>query len=157
MHWKFSQTPHGWKKHLRNCGYRMTIAREAILEILSNTDAHLSADEIYIKIRPTLPHIGLATVYRTLEILTQMNVIHKFDFGDGRARYELAEPLKGNTHHHHLICTQCNQILNYTDFVDEEIKLLQQVEKGLSEKYHFKITHHLIQFYGVCQECQKKK
>ncbi len=157
MHWKFPHSPYGWKEHFKGCGYRMTIAREAILEILSKTEDHLSADEIYIKMRSTLPHIGLATIYRTLEILTQMNVVHKFDFGDGRSRYELAEHLKGGTHHHHLICTQCNRIINYTDFVEDEVKLLQHVEKGLSEKYHFKITHHLIQFYGVCEKCQKEK
>lgn len=141
---------------LQGCGYRITIAPEAILEILSKTNAHLSADEIYMKIRPTIPHIGLATVYRTLEVLTQMNVVHKLAFGNGRARYELAEGLRGGSNHHHLVCTQCTRIINYTDFADEEVTLLQRVEKALAEKHHFKMTHHLIQFHGVCQECQKK-
>lgn len=147
---------HGWRQHFRGCGYRITIAREAIFEILSKTNAHLSADDIYMKIRPTIPHIGLATVYRTLEVLTQMNVVHKLAFGDGRARYELAEGLKGGSHHHHLVCTQCNRIIDYTDFADEEVTLLQRVEKALAEKHPFKIARHLIQFYGVCHECQKK-
>ncbi|MDP8212443.1 MAG: transcriptional repressor, partial [Candidatus Zapsychrus exili] len=80
----------------------------------------------------------------------------KFDFGDGRARYELSEGPKGARHHHHLVCTSCGRVVDYTDFIDEEVELLNQTEKGLSKKYDFKITNHLIQFYGLCSECKKK-
>jgi len=148
---------HGWKGRFKGCGYRITLARESILDVLSKTDAHVSADDIYMEIHHDFPNIGLTTIYRTLEVLTNLNLVYKFDFGDGRARYELAEGPRGIKHHHHLICTGCNRVIDYTDFIDDEIKLLQETEKGLSKKYNFKITNHLIQFYGLCSRCVNKK
>ena len=149
--------PPRWHGRFRGSGYRITIPRQAILDILSKTLKHLSAEEVYLAVRKGYSAIGLTTVYRTLEILVQMGVVFKFDFGDGRARYELAEGPKGSRHHHHLVCTSCNRVIDYTDFIDEEIELLTRTEKGLSKKYKFKISHHLIQFYGLCEKCQKSE
>jgi len=148
--------PPWWHGKFRGCGYRITVGREAILEVLSKSSQHLSAEDIYMKVHPKYPHIGLTTVYRTLDVLADLGLIFKFDFGDKRARYELAEGPKGVHHHHHLICTNCNRVIDYTDFIDEEVELLNQTEKGLSQKYDFKITNHLIQFYGLCNNCNKK-
>jgi len=148
--------PRWWHGKLKGGGYRLTIPREAILNILSKTSEHLSAEEIYMSAHKTYPAIGLTTIYRTLDLLVQMGLIFKFDFGDKRARYELAEGLQGKAHHHHLLCTACGKIVDYTDFVDEEKELLNQTEKGLSKKYNFRITNHLIQFYGLCGKCQMK-
>jgi Fur family ferric uptake transcriptional regulator len=141
----------------RSCGYRITLGREAILDVLSKSNEHLSAEDIYLKVHSKYPNIGLTTIYRTLEILTNLGLVFKFDFGDGRTRYELAEGSKGVNHHHHLVCTNCNRVIDYTDFIDDEIELLNQIEKGLSKKYNFKITNHLIQFYGLCEKCSEKK
>ena len=144
-----------WHGKFRGCGYRITPGREAILAVLSKSEKHLSAEDIYMQVHPKCPSIGLATIYRTLEVLIGLGLVFKFDFGDRRARYELAEGPKGAHHHHHLICTQCNRVIDYTDFIDEEVELLNQTEKGLSQKYDFKITNHLIQFYGLCNNCVK--
>jgi len=141
----------------RGCGYRMTAGRGAILEVLSRSQEHLSAEDIYQKIRPRCPNAGLTTVYRTLDVLSDLGLVHRLDSGDGRARYELAEGPKGAHHHHHLICTECNKIIDYTDFIDKEIELLRETEKGLGEKYNFKIVNHIIQFYGLCQQCRSRK
>lgn len=146
-----------WQGKFKGCGYRITMGREAILDILSQTDEHLSAEDIYMKIYPVFPNIGLTTIYRTLDILANMGLVFKFDFGDGRARYELAEGPKGAHHHHHLICNSCHRIIDYTDFIEEELNLLKETEKGLSQKYNFKITNHLIQFYGTCDKCREKE
>ncbi|GEM_PF-109354 len=147
--------PMWWHGRFRGGGYRITAPREAILDVLSKSNKHLSAEDIYIKIHTRYPVIGLTTIYRTLDILANMGLIVKFDFGDGRARYELVKGPKGKEHHHHLICTNCNRIIDYTDFMDEEIKLLERTEKELSKKYNFKTTNHLIQFYGLCEKCQE--
>lgn len=148
---------HGWWHiKLRGCGYRLTPGREAILDILSKSEGHLSAEDLYMKLHPKYPNIGLTTIYRTLDVLANLGLILKFDFGDKRARYELAEGPKGAQHHHHLICTSCKRVIDYTDFIDEEVKLLNETEKGLCQKYEFKITNHLIQFYGLCKICAKK-
>ncbi len=146
-----------WHGKFRGCGYRLTLGREAILDVLSKTDDHLSAEDIYMKIHPKHPGVGLTTIYRTLDVLSNLGMVYKLDFGDGRARYEFAEGPKGAHHHHHLVCTECGRVVEYTDFIDEEMELLKQTEDGLSKKYHFKITNHLIQFYGLCQECNGKK
>ncbi|KPK97906.1 MAG: ferric uptake regulation protein [Omnitrophica WOR_2 bacterium SM23_72] len=148
--------PPWWHGKFRGCGYRITSGREAILDVLSKSDKHLSAEDIYMKVHSKCPSIGLTTIYRTLEVLASLGLVFKFDFGDRRARYELAQGPKGARHHHHLICTSCGRVIDYTDFIDEEIELLNQTEKGLTKKYDFKITNHLIQFYGLCNACAKK-
>ena len=144
-----------WHGKFKGCGYRITMGREAILDILSKSDKHLSAEDIYMKVHPRYPNIGLTTVYRTLDVLVNLGLVFKFDFGDKRARYELAEGPKGARHHHHLICSKCRRVVDYTDFIDDELELLNRTEKGLSRKYNFKITSHLIQFYGLCGSCAK--
>lgn len=145
-----------WHGKFRGCGYRLTIARQAILDVLSKSEGHLSAEEIYTKARSKFSNVGLTTVYRTLDVLSEVGMIYKLDFGDGRARYELAEGPKGAHHHHHLVCTNCNTVIDYTDFIKEEVELLRQTEKGLSDKYKFKINDHIIQFYGLCKDCADK-
>ena len=143
----------GWHGRFQGCGRRMTLPRQLILDFLHRTGGHLSAEEIYLKLRGKAPSMGLATVYRTLELLTELGIVHKFDFGDGRARYEFAEGPGSMGHHHHLVCTSCKRIIDYTDFIKEETELLKQTEAGLSKKYNFKIRNHLIQFYGLCADC----
>ncbi len=149
--------PPWWYKRFRGCGYRITIPREAILNVLSKTSKHLSAEEIYLAVHKIYPSVGLTTIYRTLEILVHMGLVFKFDFGDGRARYELKEGPKGVRHHHHLICTNCGRVIDYTDFIEQEKELLSQTEKALSKKYNFKILNHRMYFYGLCDKCKDKK
>jgi len=136
----------------KGCGYRMTLARQAVLDVLSDSKEHLSADEIYNLAKKKNPDIGLTTIYRTTDILSAQGLLHRFDFGDKRARFELSDSPKG--HHHHLVCTKCNRIIDYDDFIDDEVKLLKQTESKLSKKYNFSIENHLIQFYGTCKDCR---
>jgi Fur family ferric uptake transcriptional regulator len=140
---------------LRGCGRRLTMPRQSILEILGKTDEHLSAEEIFNLVRKKYPGIGLTTVYRTLELLVSMRYLTRHDFGDGRARYEISGKIRPEDHHHHLVCNECKRVINYKDFIDQEVELLRKTERGLSEKFHFKITDHMIQFYGLCEKCQK--
>jgi Fur family ferric uptake transcriptional regulator len=156
MPWRNGAGPPWLQGKFRGCGYRLTVPRQAILDVLSKTTKHLSAEDIYLEVHKVYPAIGLTTVYRTLELLVQTGMVFKFDFGDGRARYELSEGPQRIGHHHHLVCTGCGRIVDYTDFINEEIELLKQTEKGLSKKYKFKITNHLIQFYGLCDKCKNK-
>ena len=148
--------PPWWHGRFRGCGYRVTVPRQAILDVLSRTSKHLSAEDVYMEVYKIYPNVGLTTVYRTLELLVQMGIVFKFDFGDRRARYELALGPKGERHHHHLVCTGCGRVVDYTDFIDEEKELLARTEDGLARKYGFAITNHLIQFYGLCDKCKKK-
>ena len=144
-----------WQKHLYNTGFRLTNPREIIINILHNTNKHLSAEDIYIKALKINPSVGLTTVYRTLDLFTQIGVVQKFDFGDGKARYELTNNPKKMNHHQHLICIKCKTIIDFTDFMNEELELMNKIEKSLSQKHHFKIMHHTVHFNGLCEKCQK--
>lgn len=145
--------PPWWAGRFRGYGYRLTIPRQAILDVLGRTSKHLSAEEIYMAVHRAYPAVGLTTVYRTLDLLAQMGLVFKFDFGDGRSRYELAAGPNWK-HHHHLVCTNCGRIIDYTDFIDEEVKVLKQAEDSLSRKHNFKINTHQIHFYGLCEKCR---
>lgn len=140
-------------QNFKEKGYRLTTPRKAILMLLSQTDDHPSVEEIYLDVHKKNPSIGMTTVYRTLDLLVSWGVVHKFDFGEGRARYELIDHPNGLGHHHHLICCNCKSIINYTDLIDKEIELLTKLEKRLSKRYDFNINSHIIEFYGVCKDC----
>ena len=144
----------GWNKNLQNANFRITGPRKIIITILSNTDKHLSAEDIYLAALKVNPSIGLTTVYRTLDILQQIGLLQKFEFGDRKARYELINnPQKKQ--HHHLVCMHCNTVIDYNDFINEELKLMEKTKNELSHKYHFKIRHHTVHFYGLCKKCQE--
>ncbi|MGQ9616695.1 MAG: Fur family transcriptional regulator [Spirochaetota bacterium] len=156
MYGPYCREPGWFHGKIRGAGYRLTVPRQVILQILSESSSHMSAEDIYFEVHRKYPAIGLTTVYRTLELLVQMGLVSKFDFGDNRARYEFSDGPGAWRHHHHLVCTSCGRIIDYTDFIDDELELLGKTEKGLSEKYNFKITNHIIQFYGLCEKCQSK-
>ncbi|MGD9347549.1 MAG: transcriptional repressor [Candidatus Aminicenantes bacterium] len=143
---------HRNRRHFR----RWTGPREAILQLLSRTTKHMSAKEIYASLHKLYPGIGLTTVYRTLDLLFQMGLIQKLSFGDGHNRYEFISDEK-TKHHHHLICTSCGKIFNYSEFVDEELALVKKTEERLEKKYNFQIEDHNIEFMGICEVCQKEK
>ncbi|MBN1797634.1 MAG: transcriptional repressor [Spirochaetales bacterium] len=143
-----------WGQKLAGHGFRLTAAREAILDVLSSTNEHVSAEDIYMTVHADNPRIGLTTIYRTLELLEQTGIICKFEFGHGRAKYELSEANSHKKHHHHLICKKCRKIIDYTEFAKAEREYIQKAETGLEKKYRFTIDDHLIHFYGICPECK---
>ena len=147
---------HQWRGEFCGCGYRMTRPREAILDVLGKTTEHLSAEDIYLAVHQFYPNIGLTTVYRNLELMVEMGMVVKFEFGQGKAKYELADQYSAKGHHHHLVCRKCLKIIDYSDFMQDEVKFLKNVEQGLAQKYDFEISDHLIQFYGYCSACRGK-
>jgi Fur family ferric uptake transcriptional regulator len=145
-----------WGETLQKNGYRMTVPREAIINLLSGSEKHLSAEDIYMAIHPENQAIGLTTIYRTLELLQRMGILQKFEFGHGRAKYELSEDYGNKKHHHHLICSKCEKIIDYTEFAKEELEFIGKVEKGLEQNYGFTIDSHILHFYGICDQCKGK-
>jgi len=134
----------------------MTEPRRIIMDVLAGTKEHVSAEEVYMQVHKAYPNVGLTTVYRTLDLLEGMGVVAKLHFGDGRSRYELIESVTGLGHHHHLVCTTCKRVIDYDDFVDEELELLKKVERELSKKHRLQIVGHAIQFYGRCSRCKNE-
>jgi Fur family ferric uptake transcriptional regulator len=127
--------------------YKITPQRRVILKVfLDNVEYHLSAEEIYNIVRVTNPEIGLATVYRTLDLLAELEILQKVNFGDGRSRYEFSD-IEVH-HHHHLICLKCGEV---TEFDDDK---LEELEAAIGKKSGFKIIDHQVKFFGYCQKCQ---
>ena len=132
---------------------RLTAPREAILEFLSKSQKHMSAKEIYVALHKTNPGLGLSTIYRTLDLLARMGIVSKISIGDGKSRYEFKSQKKKG-HHHHLICTKCGTIINYSEFVAEELRLVKKTEEQLAKKFNFIIQDHNIEFLGICEKCK---
>ncbi len=148
--------PFWWHGRLRGCGYRLTFPRQAIMEVLERHKGHLSAEEIYRVIHKIYPSIGLTTIYRTLNVLVEMGLVSRLDFGEGKSRYEMASK-SPEQHHHHLCCTGCGKVIDYQEFLEEEMKVIKDLEATLSKKYNFQINEHQIKFFGLCDTCQLKK
>jgi Fur family ferric uptake transcriptional regulator len=144
-----------WRNRFRQGGRRWTEPRAAILSHLIRTAGHPTAKEIFGSLRRISPGVGLTTVYRTLELMQKMGLVHKVDAGDGQSRYALKREGKED-HHHHLICTRCGKIIDYQDFVEDELELIRKTEATLSKKHDFAITDHNIEFLGLCGQCRRR-
>jgi len=145
---------HQWQTRFRENVCRWTVPREIILGLLSRTTEHLTAKDIYASLYSLYPGIGLTTVYRTVELLHQLGFVQKVTAGDGQSRYALKRSDKEG-HHHHLICTKCGKIIDYRDFVQEELDLVKKTEDALSKRHNFTITDHNIEFLGLCEKCRQ--
>ncbi len=146
-----------WMERFETFGIRLTSPRKIIVKLLHDTDAHLSAEEIFMRAHVLNSSIGLTTVYRTLELLVQIGVVQKFDFGDKKARYELTDRSNVKGHHHHLVCMGCKTIIDYSDYIKDELDMVQKAEAGLAKKHRFQIMGHIIRFYGMCENCRSQK
>ena len=140
------------KDLLREKGLKVTSQRLMVLNILSaHGDEHLTVEEIYDLAKEESPEIGLATIYRTVQVLLELHVIEKVTFDDGFARYELNGEETGSGHrHHHAICTQCGKVYSL------ETDLLDTLEKQEFESLGFEVTDHEVKLYGLCSACRRK-
>ncbi|UBH21387.1 transcriptional repressor [Macrococcus armenti] len=138
------------KEQLHEASYKLTPQREATVTVLLENEAdHLSAEDVFLKVKEKSPEIGLATVYRTLELLAELKVVDKINFGDGVARFDLRK--EGAKHfHHHLVCMNCGSV----EEIEED--LLEDVEKKVEREYHFLIMDHRLTFHGICSVCRAK-
>ncbi|QCX32732.1 transcriptional repressor [Caloramator sp. E03] len=139
------------KQRLKTGGYKLTPQRRAVLNvIIDNEGKHLSTEEIYDIVKKECPEIGLATVYRTLQLLEKMGLVCRMNFDDGCNRYELIHEEEDHQHHH-LVCINCGNV--------EEVEgdLLETLEEKIEQKYDFKITNHSVKFFGYCSKCKYSK
>ena len=141
------------RKIIRAHCERWTNPREEIFDLLMKSQQHLSAKEVYGLLHPSNSVIGIATIYRTLDLLENAGLLRKIRCWDGQVRYEYRRGDQSD-HHHHLICTDCGKILNYRDFEKEELDLVRKTEEILASKYRFLARDHNIEFLGLCEDCQ---
>ncbi len=129
-------------------GLRSTKQRDHIVDAFLAQPDHVSIEELLARVRERDPAIGYATVYRTLKLLSESGVANERRFGDGLTRYELADD---ETHHDHLICVECQRIV---EFEEPEVERLQD---EIARKHGFAVRWHKHELYGVCPECQRRQ
>lgn len=140
-----------FKEKLKQKGCKLTLQRRSVLDVLiKHCNEHLSTEEIYDFVKENYPEIGLATVYRTVQLFEEMGIVDRLNFDDGCSRFELSSEDTVH-HHHHLICESCNKVF------EVENDLLEEIEKEIERKYKFKIHDHNVMFYGVCKACEQKE
>jgi Fur family peroxide stress response transcriptional regulator len=132
---------------LRERGYRLTPQRMAVLRILAASDGHPGVEQIYAKVKADFPMTSLATVYKTVRLLKEMGEVLELRFSDDCNRYDGNRPYL----HAHLICTQCKKI------VDPVVPDLAILPEEVGKRTGFQILGHRLDFYGICEECQKKQ
>lgn len=124
---------------------RMTNQREIILDELKKSGQHMSADELYDKVRRIIPRISLATVYRNLEILAELGIVAKLEIGGRQKRFDY--DVSG---HDHIYCTRCHRVDNI------ELNREQLPAVAPEGKHGYAVTGYRLEFAGICPRCQKK-
>jgi Fur family ferric uptake transcriptional regulator len=133
-------------ERLRQAGYRLTAPRRAVLQVVEATREHLGYAETLEHGRAIYPALGRATVYRTLELLTDLGILRPLHQGDGSVQFARVE--EG---HHHVICLNCGTAIHFDECPVEEL------EQALEKRLRFKIQGHMLEFYGLCRECQERR
>ena len=129
-------------------GLRSTEQRRIVTEMFFTSEGHLSIEDLLEQVREAEPKIGYATVYRTLKLLKECGLAWERHFGDGVSRYEVAWE---DEHHDHLICLDCEKIV---EFEDRKIEALQE---KVASRHGFKLVRHKLELYGICDDCQANK
>jgi Fur family ferric uptake transcriptional regulator len=132
---------------LRQGGYKITPQRRTIIGAIINSHEHLTPTEIHARVCREDPGIGLVTIYRTLEILAGLGLICELHAGGNCRSYLIRRPAE---HHHHLICSECGTVIDFTDCD------LGELERRLAKETSFKISGHLLEFVGQCRKCREK-
>lgn len=142
-----------FKQILKEKGLKVTKQRILVLEALACCeDKHLTAEEIYEIVKADFPEIGLATVYRTIQLLVELDLVESVQLGDGYVRYEIGKlDSEEAHHHHHLICLECGKVISFRD------DLLDELEARIMESASFQVINHEVKLYGYCKECLTKK
>jgi Fur family ferric uptake transcriptional regulator len=144
----YEQLLDNFKEILRQNSLKFTNQREIVLKTLYEEDEHYTPEDLYLIIKEKYPkiNVGIATVYRTLNLLEHSDIITSITFGANGKKYELSTQM----HHDHMICDYCNKII---EFHDDEI---EQKQLQIAKKHGFKLKHHIMQLHGICQKCQEK-
>lgn len=138
---------------LSDNGYKITTQRSLIYDILmENKDQHLSTEEVYELVKIKNPKMGIATIYRTLQLFEEIGLVYKHNFDDGFSRYEIMSLNSNEVHqHHHLLCKECGKIIE----VKED--LMNSLEEIIEKQYNFEILNHVVKFTGICNQCRNKE
>ena len=124
-------------------GYRLTPQRHLILDIVRKAGAHVTPEQVYARVYQQNPAVSRATIYRTLDFLCEIHMIHAMQWGD-RTYYEIA----GDKPHHHLICRHCNAV----EQIDHTT--LARLIETIDQQHHFSVDMDHIALFGLCRKCR---
>jgi Fur family peroxide stress response transcriptional regulator len=130
---------------LRQCGYRVTPQREAILAALADSPDHPTAEAVHQRLLPALPDLSLATVYKTLTALKACGEVLELQFSNQDNRYDAARPRP----HPHLICQGCGAV------TDPDLPGIEAMAESLAEATGYAILSHRLDFFGLCPACRQ--
>ena len=124
---------------------KITKQRRVVLNVFLECKDHVSVEELYSIVSEQEPKIGLATIYRTLALLTKSGLALEMDFGDGQKRYESSFM---SAHHDHMVCTECGKIIEFNH------PLIEKYQEEIAIQNGFKITSHKLDLFGYCSNCK---
>jgi Fur family transcriptional regulator, ferric uptake regulator len=142
-----AEAQHILQDRLIQLGLKRSSQRDKILRVFLKVRDHLSTEELHALIKKQDAAIGYTTVYRTLKLFVQCGLATEVEFHDGVVRYEHSLNRRS---HHHMICTQCGDSV---EFFSPEI---EELEHRIGKKFHYLTTQHSFQIYGTCEACQRK-
>lgn len=141
----------GLDAYLARNQLKQTKQRKVIVDHFLRLNRHIEAEDLYASVRKKGHNIGLATVYRTLNLLKDAGLVEQSSFSDGRAVFELSKP---GSHHDHLVCVECGRIVEF------ENKEIEDLQLQVAKKYGFKLSSHKLELYGHCLDkaaCDKSR
>jgi Fur family transcriptional regulator, ferric uptake regulator len=140
----------GWTEHtlgaLKGAGFRSGGARVAVVELLGRQACCLTAQEIFEGTRRAGRAVGMASVYRVLELLTELGLVQRIDVGNQAACYEPALP--GGEHHHHVVCDDCGKVEAWRD------ESLERAVDRVARRLGYRVANHEVVLRGVCDDCR---
>jgi Fur family peroxide stress response transcriptional regulator len=132
---------------LREEKYRITPQRLAVLRVLAASEGHPSVERIYETVRQEFPTTSIATIYKTVNVLKQINELLEISFPDGSNRYDGYKPFP----HPHVICVRCKKI------IDPDLGSLKDITAEAADQTGFDILSHRLDFFGICSDCKKEQ